>query len=203
MIVELVKATQTLAENKGLIGGIRQMFWCPISNSCAVALPDIEDRANFTPVSASTRHRADISSDSGLPYNLAMHTYTISLRISSLTLDVAQVTKELNLAPTQTRHVGARKSANAVWDKALWELEVLPEGRSDWDSLEAGLAVLLNTFVPRANTLHEYSRKHDVFIWCGHLSSSLDGGPHLSAQILKSLGDFGVPRWFDTYFPRK
>jgi hypothetical protein len=132
-----------------------------------------------------------------------MHTYTVSLRISSPTLDVARVTKELNLVPTQTRQVGARKGASAVWDEALWELEVLPEGRSEWDSLEAGLAMLLKTVARHANTLHEYSGKHDVFIWCGHFASSFDGGPHLSAEILKSLGDFGMPLWFDTYFSGK
>jgi uncharacterized protein DUF4279 len=129
-----------------------------------------------------------------------MHSFTVSLRISSATLDVTQVTRELTLAPTQTRQVGERKSADVVWDKALWELEVFPTGRSDWDSLEAGLAALLNIFVPKTKTLHEYNKKHDVFIWCGHFSSSFDGGPHLSAEILRALGDFGVPLWLDTCF---
>ena len=128
-----------------------------------------------------------------------MHTYTVSLRISSPALDVTQVTKELTLAPTQTRQVGERKSADTVWDKALWELEVFPKRRSDWDSLEVGLDALLKIFVPRAKALHDFGKKHDVFIWCGHFSSSFDGGPHLSAQILKALGDFGVPLRLDTY----
>jgi hypothetical protein len=132
-----------------------------------------------------------------------MHTYTVSLRISAAELDVAQITKELNLAPTQTRKVGERKGADAVWDKAMWELEVFPKGQSDWDSLEAALAALLKIFVPQTKAFHEYSKKHDVFIWCGHFSSSFDGGPHLSAEILKALGDFGVPLRLDTYFSNK
>jgi hypothetical protein len=131
-----------------------------------------------------------------------MHKYTVSLRISSLALDVAQITIGLGLAPTQTRKVGERKSADAVWDKALWELEVFPEGQSDWDSLEAGLAALLKIFAPRTKALQEYT-KHDVFIWCGHFASGLDGGPHLSAEILKALGDFGAPLWLDTYSSNK
>lgn len=138
-----------------------------------------------------------------LPYNPEMHTYTVSLRISSTALDVGQVALELGLAPTKTRTVGERRSADTVWDEALWELEVFPKGLRDWDSLEHGLAALLKVFVPHTKLLKEYSKTHDVFIWCGHFSSSFDGGPHLSAEILKALGDFGVPLWLDTYFSNK
>ncbi len=28
---------------------------------------------------------------------------------------------------------------------------------------------------------------------------TFSGGPHLSAKILKGLGDFGIPLWLDTY----
>jgi hypothetical protein len=132
-----------------------------------------------------------------------MHTYTVSLRISSTALDVAQVTKELGLAPTQTRTVGERRSADTVWDKALWELEVFPKGRSEWDSLESGIAALLKILVPHAKALQEYGKEHDVFIWCGHFSSSFSGGPLLSAEILKALGDFGVPLWLDAFSSSK
>jgi len=86
-----------------------------------------------------------------------------------------------------------------VWEKALWEFEVLPEGRSDWDSLEIGLATLLNIFSSRTKALQEYSKNHDVYIWCGLFSSRFAGGPHLSAEILKRLGDFGMSLWLDTY----
>jgi uncharacterized protein DUF4279 len=132
-----------------------------------------------------------------------MHTYTVSLRISSAELDVAQVTKKLGLAPTQTRMVGERKSADEVWDKALWELEVFPKGRTDWDSLEVGLATLLKIVLPQKKAIEEYSKNHDVFIWCGHFTSSFDGGPYLSAEILRALGEFGAPLWFDAYPARK
>jgi hypothetical protein len=132
-----------------------------------------------------------------------MHNYTVSLRISSAALDAAQATRELGLAPTQTRKVGDRKSADEVWDKALWELEVFPKGRTDWDSLEAGLIALLKIFAPQTKAIQEYGKKHDVFIWCGHFSSSFDGGPRLSAEILRALGEFGVPLWFDAYSSNK
>jgi len=128
-----------------------------------------------------------------------MHKYTVSLRISSTALDAAQVTNELGLTPTQTRKAGERRSAHEIFGKALWELEVFPEGRTDWDSLEAGLTALLKLFVPQTKALQEYRKKHEVFIWCGHFSSSFDGGPHLSAEILRALGEFGLPLWFDAY----
>jgi hypothetical protein len=115
-------------------------------------------------------------------------------------LDAVKVTKELGLVPTQTRTVGERTSADKVWDKALWELEVFPQGRSEWDSLEAGLVALLKIVAPHTIVFREYGKKHDVFIWCGQFSSSLDGGPHLSTELLKALGDFGIPLWLDTHF---
>ena len=188
---------------RGQLGNARNRLRChiiPIRSSGAGEVPVWPDRQTlpigFSPVA---RPYPTIFPGSRLPYNRAMHKYAVSLRISSAALDVAQVTSELGLAPTQTRKVGERKSAGAVWDKALWELEVFPEGRSDWGSLEAGLAALLKIFVPLTKALQEYSKKHDVFIWCGHFSSSFDGGPHLSAEILKALGAFGVPLWFDAY----
>jgi hypothetical protein len=128
-----------------------------------------------------------------------MRTYSVSLRIESRELDAAQITKELTISPTPTRAVGERRDARTAWDKALWEFEVVPEGRSDWDSLEIGLSTLLNIFSLRTKGLQEYSKNHDVYIWYGHFSSSFAGGPHLSAEILKKLGDFGIPLWLDTY----
>jgi hypothetical protein len=128
-----------------------------------------------------------------------MHTYTVSLRISSSALDVDQASKDIGLTPTQTRRVGERKSTDAFWDKALWELEVFPKGRSDWESLEAGLAALLKTFVSHEKVVQKYKENHDVFIWCGHFSPGFGGGPSLSPGILRELGDFGVPLSVESY----
>ena len=128
-------------------------------------------------------------------YNLSMPSYTVSLRISSRTLDTAQITRELGLVPTQTRAAGERRSEHTVWDEAMWEFEVFPEGRHDWDSLESGLVALLKTFIPHTKTLQEYRDRYDVFVWCGQFSEGpggFGGGPTLSAQVLKSLGNFGM-----------
>jgi hypothetical protein len=72
-----------------------------------------------------------------------------------------------------------------------------------WDSLEAGLVALLEVFLPHARVLGEFRKEHDVFIWCGHFSSGVGGGPHWSAELLKALGDFGVSSRVDTYYPNK
>ena len=129
-----------------------------------------------------------------------MHSYTVSLRIESPILDTAEVTKGLGLKPTQTRAVGQRRSPEGVWQKALWEFEVLPEGGVHWESLEAAFSKLIGTFSSHKPLLQEYRGKHDVYLWVGHFSSSFDGGPRLSADILKALGDFGIPLYLATYF---
>jgi hypothetical protein len=128
-----------------------------------------------------------------------VHTYTVALRIESRDLIPSEITEELGMTPTQTRAVGERRSAHTVWEKALWELEVFPPDGSHWDSLEAGLASLLQILVQHKHMFQEYRNKHAVVLWCGHFTSSFDGGPVLSAEMLKTLGDFGVPLWLDTY----
>ena len=139
-----------------------------------------------------------------------VHSYTLSLRIESATLDVSRVTEELGLAPTQTRAAGQYRSPTSVFEKALWEFDlapaeadVAPENRPDfpqWESLEAAFRKLLSIFSGRAAVLRGYREQHQVYLWVGHFSSSFNGGPRLSAEILKALGDFGVPVWVDTHF---
>lgn len=139
-----------------------------------------------------------------------MHSYTVSLRIESATLDTARLTRELGMNPTQTRFVGQRRGPNSTWDKALWEFELAPE-KSDvapenwpdwpqWHSLEKAFEKLLRLFSPHTTILQSYRQEHDVYLFVGHFSSSFDGGPRLSAEILKALGDFGVQVYINTFF---
>jgi hypothetical protein len=128
-----------------------------------------------------------------------MHTYTVALRIESKDVDTAQVTQDLAVNPTQTRAVGERSDSRTVWEKVLWEFQVADNGRSDWESLENGLAALLQIFSSHSGKLEQYSKDHDVYIWCGQFGPAFSGGPRLSAKILKSLGDFGIALWLDTY----
>ncbi|MFI5127471.1 MAG: DUF4279 domain-containing protein [Candidatus Acidiferrales bacterium] len=139
-----------------------------------------------------------------------MHSYTVSLRIESAKLDTSRITEELGMAPWQTRFAGQYRSPKSVWEKALWEFDVQPE-QSDvatenwphwpqWKSLEKAFEKLLSIFTPYAKRIQSYKHDHDVYIWVGHFSSSFDGGPRLSPEILKALGDFGVAVWVGTYF---
>jgi hypothetical protein len=139
-----------------------------------------------------------------------MHSYTVSLRIESARLDVSRVTEELGIAPTQTRTAGQYRSPTSVFEEALWEFDVVPEehdvaleNRPDWpqwESLEAAFKKLLSVFSNHATVLRKYREHHQVYLWVGHFSSSFAGGPRLSTEILKALGDFGVPIWLDTHF---
>jgi hypothetical protein len=130
-----------------------------------------------------------------------MHTYFVALRISGIDLDLADVSAKLRLEPTQTRVIGQPRSPNSVWDESMWEYEVRSgEGKVEWESLEDGLQTVISAFVSRKSELWNYRQRHKVFLWCGHFSSSFSGGPTLSPQILKALGDFGVELILDTYF---
>ena len=139
-----------------------------------------------------------------------MHSYTLSLRIESPTLDTSRVTKELGITPTQTRAVGQYRGPSSLWTEALWEFDVGPvrpglaaerkPGWPGWDSLEKAFEKLLGIFSPHAGLIQSYRQHHEVYFWVGHFSSSFDGGPRLSPEILKALGDFGVPVWVDTHF---
>jgi uncharacterized protein DUF4279 len=139
-----------------------------------------------------------------------MHSYTVSMRIESAKLDTSRVTQELGITPRQTRFAGQYRSPNSVFEEALWEFEVTAEQPDvapenwphwpQWKSLEKAFENLLSIFTPHAKLIQSYKHDHNVYIWVGHFSSSFDGGPRLSPEILKALGDFGVPDWVDTHF---
>lgn len=132
-----------------------------------------------------------------------MHSYTASLRIESASLDSTEITQKLALQPTQTRSAGDRRDDKTVWENALWELEVHPTGRSDWDSLEDALTALLILLQPHTKTLRQISQQHAVYLWCGHFSegfAGVAGGPTFSPQILRKLADLGLPFHLQTYF---
>ena len=134
-----------------------------------------------------------------------MHEYTVALRISSSKLNPPEVTDALRLTPTQVRIAGQpRPGGKSVWDESMWEYEVFPSGQAAWSSLEEGLTTLLDTLhsirKPLERYLRDSLRDFHVSLWCGHFSSSFDGGPTFSPTLLKQLGDFGVELWLDSYF---
>ena len=128
-----------------------------------------------------------------------MHRYTVELCVVGENLNPEEVTRALGLALSQVRRKGDRRSEESTWPETMWSLDVLPEDQKEWSSLEDGLAALLKIFVPIRERLQSYPPANKLFIWCGHFTSSFDGGPTLSPALLKSLGDFGVQLVLDTY----
>lgn len=131
-----------------------------------------------------------------------MHTYTVQFSIVSEKgdLDLEAVTKHLGIIPTNTRVKGERKSERRVHEETMWGYDISSEGTpKTWDSLEDGLDAVLNVFLPVKHKIDEYRGRYDLILWCGHFTSSFDGGPSLSPAILKRLGEFGVELFIDTY----
>jgi hypothetical protein len=133
-----------------------------------------------------------------------MHRYTVELRIVGQTLDPDEVTRKLGLVPTRVARKGEPKVEGAMskWTANVWGFEVLPQEKDDWPSLEDGIEALLRTFRPIRERLRSCSAGNEIYLWCGHFTSSFDGGPTLSPALLKSLGDFGVQLVLDTYSER-
>ena len=133
-----------------------------------------------------------------------MHRYTVELRIVGQNLNPDEVTRKLSVVPTRVARKGEPKvgGATSKWMANMWGFEVLPPGKDDWTSLEDGIEALLRTFEPIRERLHSYSEGNEMYLWCGHFTSSFDGGPSLSPTLLKALGDFGVQLMLDTYSER-
>lgn len=133
-----------------------------------------------------------------------MHRYTVELRIVGQNLNPDEVTRVLGLVPTRVARKGEPKvgGATSKWMANMWGFEVFPPGKDDWSSLGDGIESLLRTFGPIRDRLRVYSAGNEIYVWCGHFTSSFDGGPSLSPTLLKSLGNFGVQLVLDTYSER-
>jgi hypothetical protein len=130
----------------------------------------------------------------------SMHTYTISLRLTGKNLDVEEITSRLGLPPTNSWRIGDLYAEGRVRGTSMWEHEVRPQsGNPEWVSLEEGLLVLLSLLKDCMVPLRDLQRELDVCLWCGHFSSSFDGGPTLSPTLLKLLADLGVELVLDTH----
>lgn len=131
-----------------------------------------------------------------------MHSYTVEFRIFSEEdeFDVDAISKHLGITANNTRKRGEPKSSTRVFAESMWGYSVYPENSyEDWDSLEEGLESLLNIFLPLKDKFSEYLTRYQVVIWCGHFTSSFDGGPTFSPETLQKLGELGVELFLDTY----
>ena len=130
-----------------------------------------------------------------------MHEYTVELRISGAELVPTTITEALGLEPSLVRQVGEQRGAGKVWDQALWGYNgFAADNPKSWTSLEEGLAFVLDKLEPLRNEIEKYKQQYDAVWWCGHFQSSFDGGPMLSAKLMRRLADFGVDLYLDNYF---
>ena len=127
------------------------------------------------------------------------HRYTVELRVYGASLDPAAVTRETGLAPCQTRLPG-EQAHGRTYEKGLWAYDA--GHPDDWDSLEDGLAFVLDSVEAKTDLFAKYATTHGLIWWCGHFQSSFDGGPILSAKIMERLGRFGCELYLDNYFSR-
>jgi Domain of unknown function (DUF4279) len=133
---------------------------------------------------------------------IKMHSYSVEFRILSESedLDIKAISENLGMTATNTRQRGEAKSASRVFAESMWGYSVYPEhGLKDWDSLEEALESLLAILMPLKDKIREYILKYKVVVWCGHFTSSFDGGPTFSPEVLEKLSALGVELFLDTY----
>jgi hypothetical protein len=128
----------------------------------------------------------------------SLHEYTVALRISGERLDIDALTRQLRVQPTQIVKVGDVRRGSPS-KKAIWSHEVFSQAGTSWTSLEDGLMALIAVFEPRKQAIELLQQEFEVFLWCGHFSSSFDGGPQLSPHAFKALASLGVTLYLDTY----
>ena len=131
-----------------------------------------------------------------------MHEYTVEFRIHGRDLVPSAMTKALGLDPAQVRNAGDRRGTNTLWEEALWAYDGYPAsfGNKTWGSLEDGLRFVLEKLWPVKDKIDSYKPKFKMILWCGHFYSSFNGGPTLSPDLLKLLGEFGVELFIDNHY---
>jgi Domain of unknown function (DUF4279) len=130
---------------------------------------------------------------------MATHEYTVEFRIWGDALDPARVSRDLGLEPCQTRTPGSSRMAGRV-DRGMWAYNGRPGAPTRWESLEEGLSLVLESLWSSRERIARYAATSELVWWCGHFHSSFDGGPTLSAELLRKLGDFGAELYIDNYY---
>lgn len=127
-----------------------------------------------------------------------MHEYTAAFRVAGGQLIIEDVTRTLQIQPTHVIHLGQKQQGGPA-KKAVWSFEQVSPTGGQWHSLEDALLTLVSDLRQRHEEIRALQAKFDVCLWCGHFTSSFDGGPRFSSNLLRVLGDFGVDLFLDTY----
>ena len=128
-----------------------------------------------------------------------MHEYSVEFRMQGADLDISSTTENLELIPTLARKDQKRFRTDSelvtIWGYEAFESEKVKY----WESLEEGLLFILEKLWPVRDKIEEYKPRYEVYLWCGHFHSDFGGGPRLSPEVLRKLGELGVPLYIETY----
>lgn len=129
------------------------------------------------------------------------HAYTVELRFEGSNLEPSEITKRLNLEPS---NAFSKTNSNSVYRKRrpYWAYNGQHEGgfNQEWTCLEDGLAFLNNILWSRKSLIISLASEYEGVWWCGHFQSSFDGGPTLSPKLLIEIGSYQIPLSIDNYF---
>lgn len=131
-----------------------------------------------------------------------MNTYTVEFRIEGSSLIPSNITKILELTPSQTENIGEsinpKRKNNALWSyNGIFSEENFTEQK--WETLEEGLLYILEKLQPKANIIQNKLNIYKRYLWCGHFQESFSGGPKFSPELLKKLAEFNTELILSNY----
>lgn len=133
-----------------------------------------------------------------------MHEYSVELLVAGEDFDETEISTTLGLKPTLFQKKGELMSPKRRRDKTVWSFAVNPSAEDPaWDSLEDGLKCLSETLIPLKDRLRDLRQKYSTVAYCGHFSTGpygFAGGPSISPETLRQLGDLGLTLTIKTYW---
>jgi hypothetical protein len=146
------------------------------------------------------RHSMRIDTPYSKDYGTCSYTHAW-LRIMSEEMDPNEITKILNLTPTQIQHAGEPRSAksNKVRKTSGWWIST----KGLLDSLDARhhLDWILERVSEKTEEIKLLQKREYLVDVCVRWDSkSGHGGPTLSSKQLLGFGKLGIEVWFDIYF---
>jgi|SRR6476661_7272358 len=127
------------------------------------------------------------------------HKYTVELRIFGADIEPDSITEKLKLRPCRIVYAGTKR-ADGRLNIPSWAYNGTEGDTKDWESFEEGIQFVLDKVWPHREAIAAYKADGKVLWWCGHFQSGFDGGPSLSAELLKRLGEFNAELFIDNYF---
>ncbi len=122
------------------------------------------------------------------------------LRINSMELSSIEISRILNINPTESAEKGQlmspRNPKSQKRDCSIW---ILNSGLPDLEPLENHLNILLSFIENKQKELNILKEKCDMDIFCGLSLKGKQGGFSLGLGIIKKLSFFPIAVTFDIY----